>query len=156
MSVPLETGIRNWNPAETGNPDPTCSGDTEATPEGGPGVARAARARDHTAQVIAFPGLARQRFGKPVAREADDPQPVRFRSPFTEDHPSMRCVLRDYREGAQHFCAGTPILYVIYWPIVAVPLLVRLFAAALAVMTDRPSYFWAVTLIGLLIAFFAH
>jgi hypothetical protein len=99
----------------------------------------------------------RARFGTPVPREADGGQPApKFRSPFTEDHPSPRCVWEDYKAGAAHYCAGMPLLYVFYWPAVFPPLVLNMFAASLHVMSVRPSYFWGATVIALLILVFAH
>lgn len=102
----------------------------------------------------------RNRRGKrpPVAHESDDPEEHRGSTPFTEDPPSPRCVLRDYAEGAAHFGHDAPALAAAYWVFAVIPLAVHMLAAfPLHQATQRPGRFWVCVLIaGILAAIVIH
>lgn len=169
-----ESTIHSYNEDPPETEDSTCSGDAPATP----GRRPSAPARDFTATVVPFTDRLRARRGA-VPRESDDvpgrPR-IKHRSPWTEDHPSPRCVLEDYREGARIFSGdarddqreGGPgdykrearlprlMLRGGYWMIVLAPLTLNMLCSAGHVMTVRPSYFWTVVIVTTLIVLFAH
>ena len=134
--------------------DSTRSGDAPATPQRRPG----ARARNFTGNVTPITARLRTRRGA-VPRESDDVPgraPIRHRSPWTEDHPSPRCVWASYCEGAHLYGGEALLLKGAYWGIALVPCLLNMAFSAGHVMTVRPSYFWGAVTTALLILLFAH
>ncbi len=100
--------------------------------------------------------LARRRARHPAPLEADGvlPEP-QVRSPVTEDHPSMRCVWHDYCKGARDFGNGAPAVKAAYWVFAVLPFLQNQVAALLHIHSQRPGRWWAVVLIGVIIAVIA-
>jgi hypothetical protein len=85
--------------------------------------------------------------------EADEPADlpkVKRRSPWSEDSPSPRCVLRDAKEGALIFWP------IVYWPLALPQLAVNMLAATLHVLTQRPARFWGTVAVLALILHYAH
>jgi hypothetical protein len=118
----------------------------------------ARRARDYSGTVINLTARMLQRRGR-VLTEADEPEglaPVRRRSPWTDDHPSPRCVWRDYCEGARHYGCEALAIQAAYWAVAFIPCLLNMAFSAGHMLTQRPAYFWGTVVIGLLIAAFAH
>ena len=75
-----------------------------------------------------------------------------FPTPFTEDSPSPRCVVRDYAEGARHYGEGAIAAAGGYWLISVPPLLVRfLVVFPLEQATQRPGRFYACLLFALIL-----
>ena len=99
---------------------------------------------------------ARKRARTPAPLESDGMLPhPKTRSPITEDHPSMRCILHDYRKGARDFGDGVPAAAALYWAIAVLPLIQNMLAALLHIHSQRPGRWWAVVLIGVIIAVIA-
>lgn len=90
--------------------------------------------------------------------EAHEDQDERDRTPWSEDAPSPRCVLRDYAGGAAHFGHDAPALAAAYWAWAAIPLAVHVLAAfPLHQATQRPARFWVCVLVtGILTALIIH
>jgi len=149
-----EPTIHSHSDDPPGNEDSTRSGDAPVSPQRRPG----ARARDYNGTVTPITERLRARRGA-VPRESDDvpgrPR-IRHRSPWTEDHPSPRCVWASYCEGAHLYGGEALLLKGAYWGIALVPCLLNMAFSAGHVMTVRPSYFWGAVTTALLILLFAH
>ena len=79
----------------------------------------------------------------PVTEETRNQPSRAARSPWSEDHPSPRCVWQDYRAGAAHYGEGARVVALGYWLISALPLAFNMACAAGHVASVRPGRFWA-------------
>lgn len=134
-----EAEVRSRSSDSGGGADSTRSRVTRAP------VSRAREAR--IAPVIPITQRVRDRTATPRPRESEpvsERKRIAFRSPFTEDFPSPRCVIEDYAQGAKDF--GW-----IFWVPGFLPLLVNLLIACpLHVLTQRPALFWAAATVAVI------
>ena len=144
MTLPDETTNHNHNAELHPGPVSTRSGD-----------ARDARA---SGQSTSLADKVRERWKVPVPTEDTRTQAHRPpRSPWTEDYPSPRCVLQDYREAAVHYGGEAAGIRWLYWAIAVVPLAFNMGFAAGHFGSQRPARFWGTALavslfvIGLLV-----
>ena len=110
--------------------------------------------QDASATVISITQRVRERMYKPVPREADDAperRRIAFRSPWTEDHASPRCIWDDHREAAADIAGEAAGVRFLFWAVAVIPLTLNMTFAAGHVATTRPGRFWGVVLIAVII-----